>query len=483
MLKRALIVLALLAVTVAVPLLMRPSDSRIGSQVDRELRVITPHNETIRREFGNAFTDWWKAKTGESVYVNWLTPGGTSEIRRVLDSGFTSAQKGGRVGIGIDVFFGGGDYIFSKQASADPPRLAPLDIFETSPDLFSQDVIPARFTGENYYDKDKRWIGVCLSRFGICYNKNTLQRLGIDAPMEWSDLTDHRYVGQIALADPTKSGSVAKAFEMLIQQQMQTSSTPEEGWIKGLQIIQKIGANARYFTDSATKVPHDVAQGDSAAGMCIDFYGRTFNEMLKDDSGDSRIQWVSPQGGTSMSVDPIAVLTGAAEPELSQEFVNFCLSKRGQAIWNKKPGTQEGPEYRALRRLPIRRDMYSAELLKDYTDPDAMPYETTGGFSYDYSLTGRGFSAIRLLISAMCISSHDELKSAWIAIAEAGFPDEAMAVFSDMSHVTAPAVLDELRLQMKTATPLEMAAKANDLSRTFRKNYERAEEIARTYQK
>ena len=52
------------------------------------LDVITPHNETIQREFGEAFVAWYQEKTGEEVYVNWLYPGGTSEIKRVLDSGF-----------------------------------------------------------------------------------------------------------------------------------------------------------------------------------------------------------------------------------------------------------------------------------------------------------------------------------------------------------------------------------------------------------
>ena len=30
----------------------------------------------------------------------------------------------------------------------------------------------------------------------------------------------------------------------------------------------------RYFTDSGVKIPLDVATGEAAAGMCIDFFGR-----------------------------------------------------------------------------------------------------------------------------------------------------------------------------------------------------------------
>ena len=48
-----------------------------------------------------------------------------------------------------------------------------------------------------------------------------LSRLGLAPPHEWVDLTDARYAGALALSDPTKSSSMAKAFENIIQQQMQ----------------------------------------------------------------------------------------------------------------------------------------------------------------------------------------------------------------------------------------------------------------------
>ena len=49
----------------------------------------------------------------------------------------------------------------------------------------------------------------------------------------------------------------------------------EQGWRNGMNLIKIISANARYFTDSASKVTKDTASGNAAAGMCIDFYGRS----------------------------------------------------------------------------------------------------------------------------------------------------------------------------------------------------------------
>ena len=169
-----------------------------------------------------------------------------------------------------------------------------------------------------------------------------------------------------------KSGSVAKAFEMLIQQkirhaldtvQREPGESREQmleratgqGWTKGLQLIQRISANARYFTDKASKIPHDVAQGDAAAGMCVDFYGRTYNEKLKKADGTSRLVWISPKGGTSQSVDPVAVMRGAPNNQIAQSFVEFLLSDRGQLIWNSKPCllyTSPSPRDKRQSRMP-----------------------------------------------------------------------------------------------------------------------------------
>lgn len=488
-------VLIALTGCVALPLLMATrhgGGDTADANADRRISIITPHNETIRREMGEAFQLWWQDKTGETVYVNWLTPGGTSEIRKIIDGKYAAADRLGEAGIGIDLFFGGGDYDFRRQA--DKGHLAELEVFETHPEWFAADVIPGEFTGETYYDKDRRWVGVCLSRFGICYNADVLKRLGLDPPTKWQDLGDPRYLGGIALADPSKSGSVARAFEMLIQQQMHAAmasmkrrpgETDEQldmrgrsvGWDNGINLIQRIAGNARYFTDSATKIPHDVAQGNAAAGMCVDFYGRTYEQKVKKKDGSTRMHWISPQGGTSLSVDPVAVMRGAPDPEIAQGFVEFLLTKGGQRLWNAKPGTPGGTKYRALRRMPVRKDMYTEESRQYFADP-MNPYEHTGGFVYRRELTGKGFKAIQFIIRVMCLDLHDELKDAWGKLSNAGMPERATKVFCDTTLVSYQNAMGDIRRQLGEGSKIETANVAVRLGRYFRKNYKLAGKLA-----
>jgi ABC-type Fe3+ transport system substrate-binding protein len=484
---RAWIIFGLLAFIVALPLALRVETATTSSQkADDHLIVLTPHNESIRQEFGEAFAAHWKAKTGRSIHVDWRTPGGTSEIRMVLDAGFKAAEETGRDGIGVDMFFGGGEPDFASQAKKG--RLVPLRVFESRPELFTKDgPVSETFTGERYYPPDHVWVGTCMSQFGICYNPDVLQRLKLPVPTSWRDLGDPGYAGSLALADPTKSGSVARAFELLVQGEIQSAlkenpddrdSAIERGWANGLQLIQRMAANSRYFTDSASKIPHDVGQGNAAAGMCIDFYGRSYADELTSPTGTPRVVWIAPQGGTTLSADPIGILKGARNMEVAQEFVEFSLSPEAQKLWFGKPGSPDGPKKRALHRTPIRRDVYTPENLANSTMPGVDPYHDPGNFTYQRELTGASFNTLRQLVKVMCIDSHEEMKSSWQAIKEAGMPADALAVFSDVS-IMPYAVGGKGDPGFDGSDALKTAAHAARIGEWFRANYRKAEEMAR----
>lgn len=435
-------VLALLLL-LAIPFLLRPAKELSGAR-RLQLVIISPHNEAVQSEFERAFRRWHAANYREDVDLDWRNIGGTSEITRYLDGSFHAADKAGLPGIGIDLFFGGGQYDHALQT--EKGQTIPCGVRARHPEWFKEDIIPAGFSGEIFYDKNDCWYGCCLSSFGICYNEDALRSIGVFAPpQQWSDLADFQLFEHVALADPTKSGSINKAFEMLIQQQMMielgergvavAGARPADlaaGWRRAFGLIRRISANARYFTDSAGKVTVDVAQGNAAAGMCIDFYGRFESETVERNESSPRMKYVMPQGGSSISVDPITMLRGAPNRAVAERFIDFCLGVDGQLLWNTRVGQPGGPVRYALRRLPVRRDLYCAPYLDRMSDPAALPYQNTARFTYQSGWTLRLFSVIRILIRAMCIDPHDELRQAWRAINENGGPGKcprAMDVF------------------------------------------------------
>ncbi len=403
------------------------------------------------------------------------------------------------VGCGIDLFYGGGSYDFIRQARAG--RLVDSGILKTHPEWFTETVIPQSFAGEEYWDKDGRWVGTVLSSFGIITNRDALKRLGVETPpRSWEDLADPRYVTEVALADPTKSGSMAKAFENVIQQQMQkvvdarlatarfeneaARKAAEEravadGWLEGLRLLQKIGANARYFTDSAQKVPIDVAAGDCAVGMGIDFYGRQQQEAVRRRGADDRLAYISPEGGAVASVDPVGLLRGAPNRDVALAFIEFSLSMDGQKLWNLNPGAPGGPEYFALRRLPVRKDFYEIEGIDALrSDPEELPYAPQERLIYRPEWTGWLFREMAFVIRVMCLDTQPELKRAWQALIDAGMPEEALAEFHDLAAVDYAAASGRIRAALRSKNKVDEIRLAKELGNRFRAQYRRTVELA-----
>ena len=82
------ILLVGVAVLLLVPAFMRSSPS---SQLGPGVVVMTPHNEQIRFELGSRFSQWHQREFSTDAHVAWSTPGGTSEIRKLLQSQWKAA--------------------------------------------------------------------------------------------------------------------------------------------------------------------------------------------------------------------------------------------------------------------------------------------------------------------------------------------------------------------------------------------------------
>lgn len=478
--KKTGVILALIFSVIALPLIFKRSGKSSASRADDTVIVITPHNEAIRYEIENGFKEWYRAKTGRSISIDWRIPGSTGEILRYVDSVFINsfrlywektlqktwsqeiqmsfcnpALKPGltpshdeplglaarraflnsSIGCGIDILFGGGVIEHKKEASMG--QLVPSGIFERHPEWFCDEVIPFKLAGDYLWDKQGRWIGSSLSSFGIVYNEDRVKDLGLPhAPEQWVDLTSPLLFKQIAMVDPVQSSVVIKCFEMILQQQMQgqkqalevvhgslTESLTHEalckGWDIGLKIIQKIMANSRYFTDASTKTIWDVSAGNCTLGVVVDFYGRYQKEILKKRSGGHRLEFIMPKGGSTASPDPIAMFRGAPHPKESLAFFEYVLSEQGQDLIGFKLEVPHGPRRYPLSRTPIRKDFYTEAKKPFMLSPAMNPFVDTGDFDYQEAWTAPAFHSIRFLSKVAFMDTYKELSAAWQAIIKA----------------------------------------------------------------
>lgn len=452
------IVLGLLALVLALPFVVRATaggqrSASAGPSVDGvKLVIVTPHIEQIREEFGIAFDRWHKKEFGKPAYIDWRTPGGTSDIMKQLEASFAAAARTGAIddagaatkgSAPFDLFFGGGSFEHGKMKevrSAIGPGGKPISYRLGRPASFTQAQLDEWF-GENrigaqtLYDPDRYWIGAALSGFGIVYNKDVLNRLGLPEPRSFADLCDARYRNMLALADGRQSGSVTTTYESIMN---------KEGW-GGWRTLRELCANARYFASAATRPPIDVSQGEAAAGLAIDFYGRGQAQAVLapgQDPATGRVGYVDPAGAVYIDADPASILNGAQSPELAERFIAFCLTEQGQSLWQFKSkerrqgqrageadtlASEMGPERYELRRMPVRRVMFEKHL--------AMMVDQADPFKLASDVKPKGWrSAIAPMMAAFGIDTAPDLREAWRVLNLArekaktgGFPAAALA--------------------------------------------------------
>ncbi len=462
----------------ALPFLVRaPGQEHAGAPAppDRTLIIVTPHIEQIRAEFEQAFVRWHAFKFPHEgpVAIDWRSPGtGTSEIVMQLKSQYEAAVKAAAAAdtaaagapadpqltvpaplagadektpvevrlaprsMSADLLFGGGSYehgqlkagVTIKIAYRGPTINALVRISEPAglpqPRMnawFGQNVIGA----QNLYDPDQFWIGTALSSFGIVYNRLVLKDLGLPEPASFEDLTDPRYSGLLALTDPRQSGSVTTTFESILNGA--PGDDNQHAWDKGWRLLRQMGANARYFASSSTRPPIDVSQGEAAAGLAIDFYGRGEAQAVLrpgESPRSGRVGYVDPKGAVYIDADPASILAGCPHPELARRFVEFCLTDEAQALWQMpaaanpasadnpigQDGRRMGPAQYELRRMPVRRAMYEPRYRDHFIDK-ANPFELAS------PTKSRGWrSAIGMMLGAMTIDTADEQREAWAAM-------------------------------------------------------------------
>ncbi|MBO6513690.1 MAG: extracellular solute-binding protein [Phycisphaerales bacterium] len=425
------------------------------SEGAQKLIVVTPHVPQIRDEFARAFSEWHQREYGEAVVIDYRTPGGTSEIKKQLSAMFTDAVKRQFEGtdgswetddllvlepgaIAFDVMFGGGSYDHStlKRGSTVSVKLndtttLELNVSQSAPMDFTQAELDELF-GENMigpqqlYDPEQYWIGTALSSFGIVYNRDVYeQRLKLDIPSQFVDLTKHELGGWIALADPRQSGSITTTFDSILG---------NEGWEEGWRILRGMCGNTRYFTNSSTKPPIDVSNGEAAAGLAIDFYGRGQAQVIKDSGGGDRVGYQEPEGAVYVDADPISIINGGPNPEVAKRFVRFCLTEEAQALWQfakdnpDNPigvdGEPMGPEWSELRRMPVRRMMY--EQYFDYFMDQVNPFEIVSDVENPGWRTG-----VQVMMGCFGIDIAEDCRAAYKALGEA----KASGAFSDAEIV------------------------------------------------
>lgn len=385
----------------------RSSAGRAGSDA-LSLRIITSHAPGIRQAYADAFRAWHREHYHQDVNVDYTAYGSNDMVRALEDADTLYPQT--RT-LGYDLAWGGGDYLFDVQLKGHKGGTL-LQGVALPPAVLAAAFPNPRLNGLPLYDlkgTPPQWFGTALSSFGITYNRDVLRRIRLPEPTRWADLADPKYDTWFVAADPTRSTSAKQAFLAVVEKAMADAGPGHEdaGWATGMGTLRRIAANTRAFVDGSSTIPGIIASGDVAAGMTIDYMGRSEAEAV-----GPRLGYVQPRNETVTNPDPIAMVAGAEHRETAQHFIEFVLGPDGQALWDRRAGTPGGPRDVNLRRLPVAPAAYADPNAVDRDDPFAA---AAGDFNKS-DARERTFNILGDLLECSCINCLDDLRETRRAI-------------------------------------------------------------------
>ena len=365
--------------------------------------IITPHIDAIRHEFANGFNEWHSVKFREPAQVEWRMLGGTSDALRFVLSEFSSKPDG----IGLDIFFGGGQEPFLEFAK----RKLTL-AYKAPPEIL--DAIPQQLNGMDVYDAEYTWYGAVLSSFGILQNTRVQRAVGLPMVTQWGELTDPKLYNWVGAGDPRNSGTMNVMFEAFLQYY---------GWDKGWEILTQIGGNTRLFDRVSSTTAKDVTLGETAYAFAIDFYA--FSQVSV--AGRSNMTFALPQDFAAINPDGIAILKGAPNLVTAQRFIDFVLSEPGQKLWFLPRSHPEGPKQYSLDRMSVRPDLYRR--YKGVSNIEFSPFDLNQSFRYDARLSRQRREVVAALAGALLVDTHDDLRAAWRRLATRNLPSTTLTEF------------------------------------------------------
>ena len=199
-----------------------------------------------------------------------------------------------------DVWFGG---------TTDPYNEAVADGL-----LMQYDAINAKnLISDNYKDPTDCWYGIYKGILGFMVNTEELDRLGLEAPKTWDDLTKEEYKDLIMLSNPNTAGTAKLVINTMIQ---------KKGHDEGIQYLVDLDKNIEVYTKSGSGPSKNVGTGECTIG--IGFLHDGITQIV--DNGYDNIELVIPSSGTSFEIGATAIFKGAKHPNAAKLWIEYALS-------------------------------------------------------------------------------------------------------------------------------------------------------------
>lgn len=166
---------------------------------------------------------------------------------------------------------------------------------------------------DKFRDADGNWYGIYKGILGFFYNKDELDRKGLDAPQDWPDLLDEKYKDLIWMSNYNTAGTAKLILNTVIQ---------KYGHDDGIKYLVNLDKNVQVYTKSGSGPSKNVGTGECTIG--IGFLHDAIYQIV--DNGYDNIGLVIPSSGASYEVGATAIFKGCKHENAAKLWIEYALS-------------------------------------------------------------------------------------------------------------------------------------------------------------
>lgn len=166
---------------------------------------------------------------------------------------------------------------------------------------------------DKFKSTNNDWYGIYKGILGIMYDKNELERLKIDPPQDYKDLTDSKYKGLIWSSNYNTAGTAKLIINTVIQ---------KYGHDQGVQYLVDLDKNIAQYTKSGSGPSKAIGTGECTIGLGMLHDG--IYQIVDQEHDNIGLQ--IPSSGASYEVGATAIFKGAAHVNAAKLWVEYALS-------------------------------------------------------------------------------------------------------------------------------------------------------------
>lgn len=242
-----------------------------------------------------------------------------TSMKEVLIGKLRDAFTAKNPNIDFDYYSAGAGKLMAKIAAERQSGNLVVDVLWTSeiPDFYqlkAEGLLEKYVSPESQFilspvkDPDGYFTPARMGTLGIAYNTKQIKQ----PPKTWADLFNPEYKNGFGIANPALSGTAYVSISLIAK---------NLGW----EYFQKLKANGAKMGQGSGQVVDDTAAGDLKACLGVDYI--TLEKIAK----GANLGLVFPPEMLVIP-SPVAIIKGTRNLAAAKKFVDFLLSKEGQAI-------------------------------------------------------------------------------------------------------------------------------------------------------